>query len=118
MKELQALAFEMRDAVEAGDLRGLGTMLREAYESKKRMNPHIAEGTPIERLLDGARAAGAWGGKICGAGGGGFVLVACDPGRQPDVRAALEAEGGRFTDFAFRREGVVAETATSTWRPA
>jgi D-glycero-alpha-D-manno-heptose-7-phosphate kinase len=79
MKELQAMAFEMRDAVEAGDVRGLGEMLREAYESKKRMNPHVAEGTPIERLLDAAQDAGAWGGKICGAGGGGFVLIACDP---------------------------------------
>ena len=119
MKELHHMAFEMRDAVVAGDIRALGAMLREAYESKKRMNPHIVEGTPIERLLDLAQSAGALGGKVCGAGGGGCILVACEPSRQPGVREALEAQGGHLTDFAFRPEGVEAHLAGGrTWRPA
>jgi D-glycero-alpha-D-manno-heptose-7-phosphate kinase len=117
MKELQEMAFEMRDAVVSGDMRALGAMLREAYESKKRMNPHIAEGTPIERLLDLAQSAGALGGKVCGAGGGGFLLIASEPSRRDGVAEALEAQGGHITDFAFRPEGVEAHLGGRTWRP-
>jgi D-glycero-alpha-D-manno-heptose-7-phosphate kinase len=118
MKQLHEMAYELRDAIESVDVRALGGLLREAYESKKRMNPRIAEGTPIEALLEVARAAGATGGKICGAGGGGYVLVACDPSRRHDVGSALEAHGGRITDFEFRAHGVEARTQGRTWRPA
>jgi D-glycero-alpha-D-manno-heptose-7-phosphate kinase len=118
MKQLHEMAYEMRDVLEAGDVRSLGGLLREAYESKRRMNPHIADGTPIDRLLGEAGRAGAWGGKICGAGGGGYVLVACDPARRTDVHAALEAMGGRIAPFSFRRHGVEARTSAGRWRPS
>jgi D-glycero-alpha-D-manno-heptose-7-phosphate kinase len=117
MKQLQALAYEMRDAIEAGEVRALGPMLQQAYESKKRMNPHIAEGTPIERLFDAARGAGASGGKLCGAGGGGYLLLACPPERQPAVRSALEALGGRFAPFAFDPAGVRVHLSERPWEP-
>jgi D-glycero-alpha-D-manno-heptose-7-phosphate kinase len=118
MKQLQAMAYEMRDALESGDVDGLGEMLHEAYESKKRMNPHIAEGTRIERLFDAATKAGATGGKICGAGGGGYLLLYCRHDRQPEVRAALESLGGRLASFAFTPTGVEAQVGNVVWRPA
>jgi D-glycero-alpha-D-manno-heptose-7-phosphate kinase len=82
------------------------------------MNPLIAEGTPIERLFAAARAAGASGGKICGAGGGGYLLLACEPARQPAVRTALEDLGGRFVPFAFEPAGVRAHVSARPWQPA
>ena len=118
MKELQEMAYEMRDVVRSGDVDALGHLLGEAFASKKRMNPHIAEGTPIEPLLDLAREAGALGGKVCGAGGGGYLLLACRSERQPAVRSALEAHGAAFADFAFRDHGVVARDGERTWRPS
>ncbi|MGH2636328.1 MAG: GHMP kinase [Actinomycetota bacterium] len=118
MKQLHEMAYEMRDALESGDVSSLGGLLREAYESKKRMNPMIAEGTTIERLLEVAHGAGAAGGKICGAGGGGYLLLACEPDRQPRVRAALEALGGQFAEFAFRGHGVEARMGERVWRPS
>ena len=118
MKQLQAMAFEMRQEIEAGHLERLGPMLREAFESKKLMNPQIAEGTSIEHLLAVARAEGASGGKICGAGGGGYLLLACPPERQREVRAALEGLGGQFAEFAFRGHGVEARSGDRVWRPA
>jgi D-glycero-alpha-D-manno-heptose-7-phosphate kinase len=118
MKQLHEMAYEMRDAILAGDLEGLGALLREAYESKKRMNPHVTEGTPIERLLGLAQEAGAWGGKICGAGGGGYLLLACRPELQPSVRAALGSLGGQFAEFAFRSHGVEARAGARVWRPS
>lgn len=117
MKHLHEMAYEMRTAIEAGDLDALGPMLRSAYENKKRMNPHIADGTPIERLFDAALGAGADGAKICGAGGGGYVLLACRPEARGAVGSALEALGGRLADFAFHPDGVRARRGDRVWRP-
>ncbi|HZD16559.1 MAG TPA: GHMP kinase [Actinomycetota bacterium] len=118
MKQLHEMAYEMRDVVRSGEPERLGDLLRAAFESKKLMNPHIAEGTPIEPLLDVARGAGAGGGKVCGAGGGGYLLLACRPERHTAVREALEGLGGQFADFAFRTQGVEARAGGRTWRPA
>ena len=117
MKQLQEMAYAMRDTIEHGDLDRLGPMLRDAFESKKRMNPHVAEETPIEAMLDAAHDAGASGGKICGAGGGGYLLIASDPGARPAVRAALEALGGQFAAFDFDRQGVRARRGDRVWTP-
>ena len=117
MKHLHEMAYELRDAIEAGDLDALGGLLRQAYENKKRMNPYIADGTPIEALFEVAREAGAAGGEICGAGGGGYLLLACSPERRTEVRAALEAHRGAFADFAFSPSGVEARVGDRVWRP-
>ncbi len=117
MKQLHAMAFEMREELEAGNLHRLGPLLRQAFENKKLMNPHITRGTPIERLFEVAEDAGATGGKICGAGGGGYLLLACPPETHPTVRAALERLGGQFADFAFRRSGAEARSGDRVWRP-
>lgn len=117
MKQLHAMTFEMRDEIEAGNLERLGALLHQAFESKKLMNPHITRGTPIERLFDVAATAGATGGKICGAGGGGYLLLACRPEAQPAVREALGRLGAQFADFAFRRNGAEARRGNRTWRP-
>jgi D-glycero-alpha-D-manno-heptose-7-phosphate kinase len=118
MKQLKEMAFDVRHEIEAGHVDRLGPMLREAFESKKLMNPQIADGTEIENLLSVARGEGASGGKICGAGGGGYLLLACAPERQGNVRAALERLGGQFADFAFRTHGVQARSGDRVWRPA
>ncbi|MBI3649320.1 MAG: GHMP kinase [Actinobacteria bacterium] len=117
MKHLQEMAYSMRGALAAGDLDALGSMLGEAFENKKRMNPHVAESTPIEAMLSAARGAGAAGGKICGAGGGGYVLVYCSPERRPEVRSELERLGGRVAPFRFHPEGVRARRGAAAWAP-
>lgn len=117
MKQLQELAYAMRDAVEAGRLDDLGAALRDAFRAKQRMNPHIAEHTPIEAMLSVAQAAGASGGKICGAGGGGYLLLYCHPSAQARVREELERLGGQFAPFAFRSDGVRATRGGDVWAP-
>ena len=59
MKRLQEMAYAMRDAVARADLAAVGGLLHDAFLAKKQMNPHIAEGTPIEAMLEAARDAGA-----------------------------------------------------------
>ncbi len=118
MKQLTEMAYAMRDAVESGDVDELGPMLDDAFESKKRMNPRVAEGTPIESMLSAARDAGATGGKICGAGGGGYLLIAGPPAARSRVRARLEGMGGQFAPFAFYPGGVRARRGDQVWTPA
>ena len=58
MKQLHAMAYEMKFEIEAGNLDRLGPLLGQAFESKKLMNPNITDGTPIERLFEVAEGAG------------------------------------------------------------
>ena len=92
-------------------------LLRDAFVAKKQMNPDIAEGTPIEAMLEAATTAGAWGGKVCGAGGGGYVLVAAPLERHAAVRDALTTLGGQFAPFSFTSNGVRVRTADAVWTP-
>jgi D-glycero-alpha-D-manno-heptose-7-phosphate kinase len=117
LKELHELAYVMRDAVEAGDADELGARLRDAFESKMRMNPAITEHTGVERMLELAREAGATGGKMCGAGGGGYLLLYCSPDAQSRVRARLAELGCQFAPFRFHPRGVRATRGTQVWAP-
>jgi len=117
MKHLQELAYAMRDAIEERRLDDLGPLLADAFENKKRMNPHVTEETPIEGLLVAAAGAGATGGKICGAGGGGYVLVACPVDRRAAVRGALEGAGGQVAPFAFTAAGARSRVGDREWAP-
>jgi D-glycero-alpha-D-manno-heptose-7-phosphate kinase len=118
MKRLQEMAFAMRHAVERGDVEALGSLLDEAFLAKKQMNPYITEHTQIEQMLGTARTAGAIGGKICGAGGGGYLLLAAPPSAHGAIRAALERSGGQFAAFAFSPDGVRARRGRDVWAPS
>jgi D-glycero-alpha-D-manno-heptose-7-phosphate kinase len=118
MKQLVEMAYAMREVIETGDVDRVGPLLRDAFEAKKRMNPHIAEDTPIEAMLTSAHEAGASGGKICGAGGGGYLLIACRPDVRAGVRSSLEAIGGQFAPFDFDTRGVRARRGDDLWVPS
>ncbi|HEY7478627.1 MAG TPA: GHMP kinase [Actinomycetota bacterium] len=117
MKHLQETAFALRDTLEDGRIDRIGPLLRHAFEAKKQMNPHIAEHTPIEAMLEGARRAGASGGKICGAGGGGYLLIARPPAAARRVATELERLGGQLAPFRFRPSGVRAFRGAEVWAP-
>jgi len=79
-----------------------GELLHEGWALKQRLSPYIC--TPeIYDLYEAARHAGALGGKLLGAGGGGFLLLYADPERQASVRAALP--GLLEVPFKFENEG-------------
>ncbi len=85
---LRTLAERSRDTLLARDYEGLGRILDEGWTLKKQLAGGIS--TPqIESIYAAARRAGAWGGKVTGAGGGGFLLVAHPPERQREIAAAL-----------------------------
>ncbi len=104
LHQLRAFAEDARKALETGDPDRLGTVLHQSWEHKKRLAAGIS--TPqIDAAYHAARDAGALGGKIAGAGGGGFLLLYCQPERQPAVTDALERLGLVKLDFHFDHSG-------------
>jgi D-glycero-alpha-D-manno-heptose-7-phosphate kinase len=106
LRGLYELAYKLKDVLLKGRLDDFGELLHESYVNKKRMNPEIASGTMADDLYEEALASGAVGGKLLGAGGGGYLLLYCATDRQHEVRQALEAMGGQFASFSFVQEGL------------
>jgi len=104
LHEVRVLADRMRDAMSSGKLTTFGLLLDQAWRAKKRASSGIS--TPrIDQLYQLALDHGALGGKITGAGGGGFLLLYCEPDRKQAVRTAMAAEGISEMAFAFDFQG-------------
>jgi D-glycero-alpha-D-manno-heptose-7-phosphate kinase len=101
---MAAIANRMRSALEQGDLYAFGTLLDESWQAKKRISGRISSGR-IDTLYRIARENGVLGGKITGAGGGGFLLLYCERENQEAVRAALGAAEAREMTFQFDSRG-------------
>ena len=104
LHEIKQLAYRMRHALNAGDLTGFAQMLDESWQAKKRISSRISN-SRIDVLYSLARDSGAVGGKITGAGGGGFLLLYCEAQSQERVRQALTAEGLKEMTFNFDFQG-------------
>jgi len=82
-----------------------GALLHQAWTQKRRMSPKIATGF-IDEAYAAARRAGALGGKVTGAGGGGYMLFYCEFRRKHRVAEVLARMGGEVTEFAFAAQGL------------
>ncbi len=94
--EMRRLAYEARDTLLHGSLDGFGELLHCGWEYKKKLTDRVSN-SDIDGMYSVARQAGAIGGKICGAGGGGFLLLYCRPEKQEDVRRAM----GNLREYSF-----------------
>lgn len=104
LHDVRALGASMRDALQRDQLHVFGELLHEAWEAKRRVSEKIS--TPrIDHLYTCARKNGALGGKITGAGGGGFLLLYCERSHRDAVRKALKEEGVHEMAFAFDMQG-------------
>ncbi len=104
LHEVRSLAYGMRDALERGDLSSVGLLMDNAWRAKKRVSTRISN-PRIDHLYEVARQHGALGGKITGAGGGGFLLLYAEPDSQAGVRKALAGEGLQEMAFVFDFQG-------------
>lgn len=86
--KLKAMAVTAREALITGELDKFGRLLRDSWELKKSLAEGISN-NGLEEIYQAAQQAGALGGKIAGAGGGGFLMVYCPPEKKASVRSAL-----------------------------
>jgi D-glycero-alpha-D-manno-heptose-7-phosphate kinase len=97
LEKIAQSAMEMEKALQSGDLRAAGAALQQEWTNRKALIDGIS--TPeIDAAIEAATRAGAWGGKVCGAGGGGCVVFLLPPERRAEVSRALAAVPGRIID--------------------
>jgi D-glycero-alpha-D-manno-heptose-7-phosphate kinase len=95
-------ARQLRESLEAGDYYSVGRAMKDNWELKKKLASNISN-PELDELYDQAMGAGAIGGKISGAGGGGFFLLFVPPGKRQNVRDALADL--REMPFHLERDG-------------
>ncbi len=105
MDELKKITIEMKNALLQGRLTDFGLLLHQAWINKKKMARQITNST-IDTLYDTARKHGALGGKILGAGGGGYLLLYCEFDKKHSVAEELEKLGGQVVEFTFEHRGL------------
>ena len=103
---LKAHAVDMKKALLTGKVDDIGIILNESWQHKKRMaegisNPHI------DAMYDVAMQAGALGGKISGAGGGGYMFFYCPANNRYPVMEAMQQFGAQLQPFSFVRDGLI-----------
>lgn len=102
---IRDVATAMREALCRGDWAEVGRQLGAEWENRKGLAPGVS--TPgIESMIAAARRAGASGAKVCGAGGGGCMIVFADPGSVPAVKVALRSAGARVLDYRIETDGL------------
>ena len=103
MHSIKEIGLRVKHALERGNLTEFGKLQHEHWMAKKCTSPQIANG-PIDRWYERGLESGAIGGKLMGAGGGGFLVFYCENGRDR-LRKAMARESLREVNFGFEREG-------------
>ena len=109
LRAQRELAVEMKRLLLRGEVNEFGVMLGEAWRQKRRMSDRIS--TPlIDEAVDVALRNGALGGKVTGAGGGGYMLFCCEFERRHLVAESLIKLGLTVSEFSFSKNGL------TTWK--
>lgn len=98
------LGYRIKAALESGEIEQFGLLLDEHWQNKKRRSAGISN-DKIDHWYDLAKQHGALGGKVVGAGGGGFLMLYCRNSSKAAVRRILSAQGLKEMPFDFDFEG-------------
>jgi D-glycero-alpha-D-manno-heptose-7-phosphate kinase len=109
LDETKRLAVECRNALVRNNVRQFGETLNAAWEAKKKFPPDVTNSI-LDKCYSAAMDSGAVGGKVSGAGGGGFMYFVCEYDKKHIVAKQLKKMGATITDFMFEQHGV------QTWR--
>ncbi|MGZ4090267.1 MAG: GHMP family kinase ATP-binding protein, partial [Bacteroidia bacterium] len=102
--QVKQSAIDMKEAILKGDITSVARILGKAWENKKKM-AHSISNNDIDQVFDIAINAGAYTGKISGAGGGGFIMFVVDPVKRTRVIKALGDLDGKVVPFQFSEGG-------------
>jgi D-glycero-alpha-D-manno-heptose-7-phosphate kinase len=105
MHKLKEQAQQMKEAMLKGKLNQIGEILNYGFEQKRQMAENISN-SQLDELYETARKAGATGGKISGAGGGGFMIFYCPGNTRFQVINALEQYDGKIKPYSFTKHGL------------
>jgi D-glycero-alpha-D-manno-heptose-7-phosphate kinase len=103
------LCYEMRNDLLRGRLLQFGRSMDKAWHLKRQFSNKISN-KRLDEIYSGAMANGAIGGKVLGAGGGGFFLFYAHPFRKHELISHLETEGLKISPFRFESKGLQAWT--------
>jgi len=109
MHQLKEQARMMKEALLKGRLNEFGEILDYGFQQKRKMAHNISNSS-IEEIYMAAKAAGATGGKISGAGGGGFMIFYCPGNTNYAVKEALLKFGGEVKKYSFAKYGLTSWT--------
>ncbi len=101
LKRMTKLAYELRAELDNGNIGALGEILDEGWRLKREVHPGVSSSS-IDDWYATAKRAGAVGGKLLGAGGGGFLTFFAPPERQDEIRNSLAL---REMDLCLDRSG-------------
>jgi len=104
LHHIKHIAIDIKACLEQGDLDGFARLLHHSWQEKRRLAPGLSNGL-IDACYALALEQGALGGKITGAGGGGFLMLYCHEQAQNAVTAALEEQGVKRMNFRFDQQG-------------
>jgi D-glycero-alpha-D-manno-heptose-7-phosphate kinase len=105
LEHISDIAQHLRGALELSNWPEVGRLMREEWSFRKKNLPTISTKV-IDAIISGARKQGALAGKVCGAGGGGCVVLLIDPDARPGVEAAVIQAGGQLLPMKIDRSGV------------
>jgi len=105
LERISLIAQKMRAALEAGDWAETGRLMHAEWQFRRKNLPTISTRT-IDRIIDSTRRHGALAGKVCGAGGGGCVVLLIEPDARVRVEEAVEKAGGQLLPMRIDRQGV------------
>ncbi len=116
LHNIKRVACKMQACLEQGDLDGFAHLLDYSWQEKRRLAPGLSNSS-IDEWYALARQQGAAGGKITGAGGGGFMLLYCEEQAQERVTQALEARGLKRMNFLFDQQGTTVVLNMAQFNP-
>ncbi|HYC40160.1 MAG TPA: dehydrogenase [Chitinophagaceae bacterium] len=109
MHQLKQQAVRMKEALLRGKLQEMGEILDFGFQQKRKMAEGISNPV-MEQIYETAKEAGATGGKISGAGGGGFMIFYCPGNTKYDVINKLQRFGGQARTYQFVEHGLITWT--------
>ena len=105
LNELKQIAFKGIKAIADKDLEKVGNLLDKSWRVKQRSNKGVTEPW-INKIYEKGKSHGALGGKLCGSGGGGFMIFMVKPNKKEEFINQMEREGLEWWDFEIDWNGV------------
>jgi D-glycero-alpha-D-manno-heptose-7-phosphate kinase len=105
LERISQIAQQMRGALEVGDFKETGRLMNVEWQFRKKSLPTISTKT-IDRIIENSRHKGALAGKVCGAGGGGCLVLLIEPDARQRVEKVVVESGGELLPMQVDRQGV------------